>query len=265
MAWPLRRLPAVSFLINTTWNPHGSFRLFPWCQWPFAELPLSNKAPRIRSPSLGLSLFLSGSIELSGSWRAESSAPVPPGGRQKTNAAGRRPWHYSGRGESASHRKFPCFYKEATLTSCRLSWTEKKWISLKRREKKVFFMHRLRSLAKTFYTVESIRHRQCHLFIPLFQLLFFAHFYFLSVRLSRKREPDYERCSRAKHISWTYIFMLLTQKELVGQERRAHFLHYFLFPQSAKVTAAILMPSGNKGFCVTIKSFTLIIVWLMVW
>lgn len=84
MAWPLRRLPAVSFLINTTWNPRGSFRLFPWCRWPFAELPLSNKAPHIRSASLSLLLFLSGGVELSGSWRAESSAPVSPGGLQKT-------------------------------------------------------------------------------------------------------------------------------------------------------------------------------------
>lgn len=60
-------------------------------------------------------------------------------------------------------------------------------------------MHRLGSLAENFYTVESIRHRQCHLFISLFQFLFFAHFYFLSVGLSRKREPDYGCCSRATY------------------------------------------------------------------
>lgn len=36
MAWPLRRL-AKGVLINTTWNPLGSFRLFSWCLWPFQD------------------------------------------------------------------------------------------------------------------------------------------------------------------------------------------------------------------------------------
>lgn len=44
MAWPLRRVLAKGVLINTTWNPLGSFRLFSWRLWPFAGLLLSNKA-----------------------------------------------------------------------------------------------------------------------------------------------------------------------------------------------------------------------------
>lgn len=44
MAWPLRRVVAKGVLINTAWNPLGSFCLFSWRLWPFAGLLLSNKA-----------------------------------------------------------------------------------------------------------------------------------------------------------------------------------------------------------------------------
>lgn len=37
MAWPLRRVLAKRVLINTTWNPLGSFCLFSWCLWPFQD------------------------------------------------------------------------------------------------------------------------------------------------------------------------------------------------------------------------------------
>lgn len=94
---------------------------------------------------------------------------------------------------------FPGFTRRRRRRPAAWAAQRKSEFLLKEERKKVFSMHRLWSLAETFYTVESIRGRRCHLFISLFQLLFFAHFYFLSVRLSRKREPDYERRSPAIH------------------------------------------------------------------
>lgn len=43
MAWPLRRVLAKGVLINTTWNPLGSFRLFSWCLWPFQNCRYQTK------------------------------------------------------------------------------------------------------------------------------------------------------------------------------------------------------------------------------
>lgn len=43
MAWPLRRVLAKGVLINTTWNPLGSFRLFSWCLWPFQDCRYQTK------------------------------------------------------------------------------------------------------------------------------------------------------------------------------------------------------------------------------
>lgn len=43
MAWPLRRVLAKGVLINTTWNPLGSFRLFSWCLWPFQDCSYQTK------------------------------------------------------------------------------------------------------------------------------------------------------------------------------------------------------------------------------
>ncbi len=43
MAWPLRRVLAKGVLINTTWNPPGSFRLFSWCLWPFQDCRYQTK------------------------------------------------------------------------------------------------------------------------------------------------------------------------------------------------------------------------------
>lgn len=43
MAWPLRRVLAKGVLINTTWNPPGSFRLFSWCLWPFQNCRYQTK------------------------------------------------------------------------------------------------------------------------------------------------------------------------------------------------------------------------------
>ena len=43
MAWPLRRVLAKGVLINTTWNPLGSFRLFCWCLWPFQDCSYQTK------------------------------------------------------------------------------------------------------------------------------------------------------------------------------------------------------------------------------
>lgn len=43
MVWPLRRVLAEGVLINTTWNPLGSFPLFSWCLWPFQDCRYQTK------------------------------------------------------------------------------------------------------------------------------------------------------------------------------------------------------------------------------
>lgn len=53
MAWPLRRVSAKGFLINTSWNPLGSFRLFSWCVWPFQDWCYQTK-PVVRPERRGL-------------------------------------------------------------------------------------------------------------------------------------------------------------------------------------------------------------------
>lgn len=165
----------------------------------FCGIATIKQSPSL-SPSLPQSLSLSlclGAAELSGSTRADSSAPVPPGGRQKTKRGWteavtlQRPLRKRERAQIS-----PGFREEPT--SCSPSWTKKEWVSFKRGGRKKYFpMHRLWSLAETFYTFIQLKASDTNGAICLFVFIptsFLGAFLFpLSVRLSPKREPGYGR------------------------------------------------------------------------
>lgn len=142
------------------------------------------------SPSVPLSLCL-GAAELSGSTRADSSAPVPPGGRQKT----KRGWTEAVTLQRPL-RKRERFSRGANVLQPQLN-KERVSFFQKRRERKVFFHAQVVKSSRDllyFYTVESIRHQRGHLFICIIPTSFLGTFLFpLSVRLSCKREPGYGR------------------------------------------------------------------------
>lgn len=218
MAWPLRRLPVVSLLINTTWNPRGSFRLFPWCRWPFAELPLSNKAPRIHSLSLSLSLFLSGSVELSGSreqnrlllFRQEDARKQTrlDGGRDITAATEK----------ARTTTNFPAFTR-------RRHWLPAVWAERKKSEfllnegrKKYFPCTCCEVSPRPFIQLKaSGTNRAICLF--LYSNFFTLHLFFFCLPGSHARENQIINVVVAQHISRTYILCFCFKRN--RRDRRA--------------------------------------------
>lgn len=131
-------------------------------------------------PSASLSLCL-GAAELSGSSRADSSAPVPPGGRQKTKhgwtaavTLRRRPLRKLQRAQISP------VIARSRRPAAPAEQRKSEFLSKEKGEKSTFHAQVVKSSRDLlyFYRAESIRHQRGHLFIYLFQLLFFAHFYF---------------------------------------------------------------------------------------